>query len=78
MVMTDYEWLDAFAANLEYCMQYSYMSQREVADASGLSEATISKYLKRTQMPSVKALINLSEALDVDIHELMPCCIKMI
>jgi transcriptional regulator with XRE-family HTH domain len=78
MVMTDYEWLEEFAANLEYCMKDAYMTQRELADTSGLSEATISKYLKRQQMPSVKAIINLSSALDIDVQELMPWCTRMI
>ena len=46
-------------------------TQRELADASGLSEATISYYIRKIKMPGVKALINIAYALNCTIDELV-------
>ena len=71
-VITEVQWLDVFANNLVSLLQDARMTQRELADASGISEATISKYVNGQQMPQVKALVNICYALDIDIEELIP------
>lgn len=69
--MTEYEWLDIFSGNLASLLNDTNMSQRELADAAGLSEGTISKYIHKQQIPTLKAAINIAHALDIDISELV-------
>lgn len=57
--MSEVEWIDTFAGNLRSLLDETGMSQRELAKLTGISEATISKYLHRQCMPSVAALVNI-------------------
>lgn len=65
--MSETEWLKVFANNLASILKDFNMTQRELADLSGISESTISKYINKQQIPSLKAIINIAHALDVDI-----------
>lgn len=69
--MSEYEWLDIFADNLVDILKDARMSQNELADITGLSRSTVSKYINKKAMPGVKALINISEAVNVSLDELM-------
>lgn len=69
--MTEIEWMDIFGDNLVYMLQQAGMTQRDLADETGLSEATISHYIHKTRMPNLKAIINISYALDVDYNDLI-------
>lgn len=69
--MTETEWLYLFGRNLTQ-MIYSYgMTQKELADATGLSTASINAYINGRKMPGVKALINISYVLNCTIDELV-------
>ena len=69
--MTELEWLDIFSDNLKSALEYANMTQRELADASGVSESSICKYLRKQQIPSLKAIINIAYALDISTDELI-------
>lgn len=69
--MTELQWLDIFGDNLVDMMQDARMSQRELADAAGLSEGTVSKYIHKQQLPGIKAIINIADVLDCSIDELI-------
>lgn len=69
--MSELEWLDIFAGNLAEILWDIGMTQKELAELTGLSEGTISKYLTRQQMPGVKALVNIGYALNIDLNELI-------
>lgn len=69
--MSELDWLDIFAGNLRDMLIDANMSQRELADASGLAESTISSYINKQKIPSLKAIINISYALDCDVTELI-------
>lgn len=69
--MSELEWLDIFAGNLLDMMVEARMTQKDLADLTGLSEGTISKYIRRMQMPGVKALVNISYALNCSLDDLM-------
>lgn len=58
--MSELEWLDIFANNLVYWMNQMGMNQRDLAEATGLSEATISNYIRKRQFPGIKAIINMA------------------
>lgn len=69
--MTEMEWLDIFGDNLKSALEYTNTSQRELADASGLAESTISNYINKRKMPSLKAIINIAYAMDISTDELI-------
>ena len=69
--MREEEWLSIFSQNLEEMLIDANVTQRELADATGLSESTISKYLKGQQLPGVKAIINISYKLGCDLYDLI-------
>lgn len=69
--MSEREWLDIFANNLqEILCEYGY-NQKQFAEAIGVSEATVSAYLNKRKMPGVKALTNISYELGLTFDELM-------
>ncbi len=69
--MSELEWLDIFGDNLVSLLQDARMSQRELAEATGLSEATISYYIHKRKIPSLKAIVNIAYAFDISIDELI-------
>lgn len=69
--MTLKEWTNIFGENLSDIMKEKRMTQQELAEASGLSIGSINAYIHSQSPPGVKAIINLSYALDVDLAELL-------
>lgn len=69
--MTELEWMDIFANNLVDILKDANMTQRELADAVGVTEATISRYIGRQRIPSTKNIINIAHVLDCDINDLI-------
>lgn len=69
--MTELEWLDIFGDNLLSILEEVGMTQRELAKRTGLAESTISYYINRQKMPGIKAVINIADALDCDVSELI-------
>ena len=69
--MTELQWLEIFGDNLKDMMDGAGYTQRDLADDTGLSEATISKYINKQQMPGVKALISIAYVLDCSLDDLM-------
>ena len=67
--MTEVEWLDIFGDNLREIMADKGYSQRELADATGLSEGAISYYLNKRCIPSIRAIINMAYELNVDLND---------
>ena len=69
--MTELEWLDIFGDNLQDILKDQNISQRELSNKTGLSEASISNYINKRRVPSLKALINISYALHFDVSDLI-------
>lgn len=69
--ISETEWLDIFGDNLVSILRDYRISQRQLADEAELSEATISHYVHKRKTPSIRAIINLSYALDCSISELI-------
>ena len=69
--MSEAEWMREFSINLRRMMWDARMTQRELADLSGLSEACVSRYLSGTRMPTVKAIINLAYVFGCSIDDLI-------
>ena len=71
-LMSEVELIDIFADNLRDLMSERGFSQRELERESGINHASISRYLKKERIPTVKALINLAFTLECDLDELVP------
>lgn len=71
--MKESEFIDIFSDNLRYSLQYANMTQRDFADAIGVDESTISRYLRGRIMPTAKTIVNMAYVLDCDITDLIPC-----
>lgn len=69
--MSELEWMNIFASNLLEMMDNARMTQRDLAEEAGLSESTISQYINKRKIPSLRAIINLSYALDCSVDELI-------
>ena len=69
--MTEKQWLKYFSENLVSIMREARISQRDLAEMSGLADSTISRYAAGTMMPSCRAIINLSYALDCEPGDLI-------
>lgn len=69
--MHENEWLDIFGDNLASMLYDARYTQRDLAEMSGLSESSISNYIHKRKMPSVKAIINIAYALDCNINDLI-------
>lgn len=69
--MTELEWIDIFGDNLVDMLKDANMTQQELADATGLSKATISAYIKKRKAPGLKAIINIAHALNCSVDELI-------
>lgn len=67
--MSEVEWLDIFSDNLVNIMDEYGITQRDLADDTGLSESTISRYVNKQQIPTLKAIINMSYALDIKLDD---------
>lgn len=69
--MSEFEWLDIFGDNLRDMLIDANMTQRELADETGLTEATISRYIQKQRIPTLRAIINIAYALGCDVDELV-------
>ncbi len=69
--MTVLEWMEIFGDNLKEMLEYANMTQRELADAAGLSESSVSDYINKRKLPGIKAIINIGYALDCDFNDLI-------
>lgn len=67
--MSEQEWINIFGDNLEELIAEHGYSQREFADAVGLTESAISQYINKRRMPTVKAIINMAYVLGLDLDE---------
>lgn len=76
--MSESEWLDLFGDNLRFMLYEANMTQRELADAAGLSESVVSDYINKRKMPGIRAVLNIAHALDVDVAELIDYGVRII
>lgn len=70
-MMSEMEWLKIFGKNLEYLLHQNRMSQNELAQRTGLTQASISRYIQALQMPGPRALVNIAIVLGLTVDELI-------
>lgn len=69
--MGQQEWLNIFGDNLSSVLKEENMTQRELSSLTGISEGTISRYINKLQMPTVRAIINISFALEWSFEDML-------
>lgn len=69
--MTECEWLQEFAENLSELMFEHEFTQTKLAEETGLTQASISRYLNGRQIPTLRAIVNMAYALDVTTDDLI-------
>ena len=69
--MTELEWLDIFGDNLVSLLEDTHTTQRELADELGVSEATISYYIRKRKIPSFKILLKMAYFFGCSLDELV-------
>lgn len=69
--MSEIELMRQIGENIRDLMGDWNMSQKELADRTGISEATISYYINGERMPSVKNLVNIAYVLECDLTEIV-------
>ena len=68
--MMESEWLDIFSNNLIELIRDRGYTQADLAEDTGLSEATISAYINKRRIPKVTTLLNLALVLDCELEDL--------
>lgn len=69
--MTEIEWMNIFGDNLVDILKDANMSQRELAGEMRVSESTISNYIHKRKIPSVRTIVNMAYALNINTDELI-------
>lgn len=62
---------DEIQERLREALQYSPISQKEIAKRLGVDPSTVSKYARGNAMPSLDIFANLCEILDVSADEIL-------
>ena len=58
-------------AKIAEAIKLSGMTQSQIAQKIGVSQQTVSHYLKGDKMPSLDTLANLCEVLDLDANDIL-------
>lgn len=69
--MSEVEWMDIFGDNLRDILKEQNMSRRELAQVLGISEATVSRYISKKQMPTMEVIVNMAYELSISVDELV-------
>lgn len=69
--MTIEEWKENFSETLTDELLKRGMKQYELAKAANISPGMLSSYINKESTPSIKAIINIASALDMDYFDLI-------
>jgi len=56
---------------LREAIQYSNLSQKELAEKLGINPSTVSKYMRLDKFPSIDTFANICQILDVSADEIL-------
>jgi len=69
--MTETQWMQCFSKKLCELLEYTNMTQLDLAIESGLSTSAISRYINCVTIPKASALVNLAYAFNCSVDELV-------
>ena len=70
--ISEVEFIDIFADNLQEVMKEVGITQAELADEAGINRSTISRYLNKQRLPDLVSLLNICFILECDVSDLVP------
>lgn len=70
-MMSEMSWMKTFGDNLVYYLEQTGMTQEQLANATGLTQASISRYASGRQLPGIRAVINIAYVLGITADELI-------
>ncbi len=56
---------------LREAIQYSDLSQKELAEKLGINPSTVSKYMRLNKFPSIDTFANICQILDISADEIL-------
>lgn len=77
-MIDEMEYLERFSYLLNVAMKEEGMNATELARQSHCSKAAIHNYLNAKRMPTLKAVVNMSLALNRDIYDIVPVATSII
>ena len=63
--------INKFSERLSHCMHSRHLNGNDLAALSGVTAATISRYLNGLRTPTIDNIMLLADALDVSVHCLL-------
>ena len=69
--MNELEWMQHFSKKLRELLEYTNMTQTDLAIESGVSTANISRYINCITMPKTSVIVNLAYAFNCSVDELV-------
>ena len=70
--ISEIEFISIFADNLRDVMEEVGISQKRLARDAHITQATISRYLNKERMPTMRAFMNICYVLDCEYSDLLP------
>lgn len=69
--MTEQEWRKYFSRSLEQMMRFKMITQKQLAEQSGLSQISITKYMNMRTTPSAYVIQRLADELQCSASDLV-------
>lgn len=70
-LISELRWIELFSNELNELIKERNLTQKDLAEMSCLAESTVSQYIHGLRVPNLRAIINMSYALDIDPGELI-------
>lgn len=69
--MTEFEFIDEISENLRKMMERRNISQRKLAQLTGIDRSSINKYANGVCVPTLKNMYNICWALECDLSDIV-------
>ncbi len=69
--MSEVEWLKEFGDRLVWLMNYTWTSQAELSKVLGVSQSTVSRYMRGLQMPDIDTIILMAQTMNYSVDKLI-------
>ena len=63
--------IEEIQKRLREAIQYSHISQKELAEKLGINPSTVSKYMRLDKYPSLDTFANICDILDVSADDIL-------
>ena len=63
--------MEEIQKRLREAIEYSHLTQKEIAEKLGINASTVSKYMRLDKYPSLDTFANICEILDISADEIL-------